>query len=160
MFPTILTILIILLVILISGLVVYACLTFPGKRRPISPELLGAQYAHRGLHNAERAENSISAFRHSVELGFGIELDVRLSKDGVLVVFHDDTLDRMTGLSGRVIDYTAEELSAMRLAGTEDGIPTFSEVLSLIGGRVPLLVEIKEDASVSEVGLKTAEMLK
>ena len=70
MLPTILTILIILLVILISGLVVYACLTSPGRRRPISPELLGAQYAHRGLHNAERAENSISAFRRAVELGF------------------------------------------------------------------------------------------
>ena len=160
MLPTILTILIILLLILISGLVVYACLTFPGKRRPISPELLGAQYAHRGLHNAECAENSISAFRRAVEQGFGIELDVRLSKDGVLVVFHDDTLDRVTGQSGRVIDYTAEELSQMRLSGTEDGIPALAEVLSLVGGRVPLLVEIKEGASDSAVSLAAAEMLK
>ena len=160
MLPTVITLLIIFLLILISGLVVYACLTFPGKRRPISPELLGVQYAHRGLHNAERAENSISAFRRAVELGFGVELDVRLSKDGTLVVFHDDTLDRVTGQSGRVIDYTAEELSAMRLSGTEDGIPTLAEVLSLVGGRVPILVEIKEDASVSEVSRKTAEMLK
>lgn len=145
---------------LLSLLVIYAFLTYPGKRRFISPELLGAQYAHRGLHDAEHAENSLSAFRLAVENGYGIELDVRLSKDGVLVVFHDDTLDRVCGEEGRVIDYTAAELAAMRLSETDEGIPTFAEVLALVGGRVPLLVEIKEAASDSAVSLATAEALK
>ena len=114
------TIVLIVVAVLLSLLVIYAFLTYPGKRRPISPELLGVQYAHRGLHDHEHAENSLSAFRLAVKNGFGIELDVRLSKDGVLVVFHDDTLERVAGVEGRVIDYTAAELAAMHLSGTED----------------------------------------
>lgn len=145
---------------ILSLLIAYAALTFPGKRRPISPDLLGAQYAHRGLHDAAHAENSLSAFRLAVENGYGIELDVRLSKDGTLVVFHDDTLERVCGVEGNVIDFAVEELAAMRLAGTEEGIPTLREVLDLVNGRVPLLVEIKESAKDSAVSRATAEMLK
>lgn len=141
-------------------LVLYAFLTYPGKRRDISPELLGTQYAHRGLHDAEHPENSLSAFALAVKNGYGIELDVRLSKDGVLVVFHDDTLDRVAGIPGKVIDFTAKELSEMRLGGSEEGIPTLEEVLALVNGRVPLLIEIKEGASDKSVSLATAEMLK
>lgn len=143
-----------------SLLVAYAFLTYPGKRRFISPELLGVHYAHRGLHDAEQAENSLSAFRLAVENGYGIELDVRLSKDETLVVFHDDTLDRVCGEEGKVIDYTSSELATMRLAGTEEGIPTLEEVLSLVNGRVPLLIEIKESASDNAVSLAVAEALK
>ncbi len=117
-------------------------------------------YAHRGLHNSERAENSMSAFRAAVEAGYGIELDIRLSKDGKLVVFHDDTLDRVCGREGRVIDFTAEELAGFSLNGTADGIPLFSDVLALIDGKVQLLVEIKEDPGVSAVSLAACEMLK
>ena len=102
----------------------------------------------------------MSAFARAVDGGFGIELDVRLSSDGELVVFHDDTLDRVCGREGRVDAFTADELSKMSLSGTEDGIPRFSEVLSLVGGRVPLLVEIKEDMGESRVSAKCAEMLK
>ena len=101
-------------------------------------------YAHRGLHNEKRAENSMSAFEAAVDGGYGIELDVRLSKDGKLVVFHDDTLDRVCGREGRVIDFTAAELSTFKLNGTDDGIPLFSDVLKLIDGKVPLLVEIRK----------------
>lgn len=154
------TLIAIVIFIVLSLLVAYAFLTSPGRRRFISPDLIGAQYAHRGLHDAEHAENSLSAFRLAVENGFGIELDVRLSKDGVLVVFHDDSLERVCGVEGNVIDYTADELAAMRLSGTEEGIPTLREVLDLVNGRVPLLVEIKEGASDSAVSLATAEMLK
>ncbi len=117
-------------------------------------------YAHRGLHNGERAENSMSAFRAAVESGYGIELDVRLSGDGRLVVFHDDTLNRVCGREGRVVDFTAAELSTFKLNGTADGIPLFSDVLALVDGRVPLLVEIKEDASNTAVSKATCEMLK
>jgi len=108
------------------------------------------RYAHRGLHSDGKPENSIAAFEAAVQAGYGIELDVRLSKDGELVVFHDDTLDRMTGEVGRVDARTLAELKEIKLAGTEFVIPTFREVLDLVDGRVPLLVELKgEDTNVS-----------
>ena len=117
-------------------------------------------YAHRGLHNDERAENSMSAFKAAVDGGYGIELDIRLSKDGKLVVFHDDTLDRVCGREGKVIDFTADELAGFKLNGTDDGIPEFKDVLKLVDGKVPLLVEIKEDPGVSAVSKAACEMLK
>ncbi len=117
------------------------------------------KFAHRGLHAEGVAENSLTAFRLAAERGFGIELDIRLSKDKKLVVFHDDTLDRVCMVSGRVCEYTAEELGSFRLSGTSDTVPLFSEVLSLVGGRVPLLVEIKEDRGDSEVSRAAAECL-
>ena len=81
------------------------------ERRDDMKKLLSKRYAHRGLHNSERAENSLSAFRAAVDAGYGIELDVRLSKDGELVVFHDDTLERVTDREGRVDSFTAKELA-------------------------------------------------
>ena len=144
--------------VLLFLVAVYLLLIAPGKGRNVK-RFKGTKFAHRGLHNNERAENSMSAFRAAVDAGFGIELDVRLSKDGELVVFHDDTLERVVGKEGKVIDFTADELSKMSLSGTSDGVPRFSEVLSLVDGRVPLLVEIKEDMGVSAVSTKCAEML-
>jgi len=139
-------------------LVIYLILIAPGKRGNIK-EFTTVSYAHRGLHGEGIAENSISAFRAAVEAGYGIELDVRLSKDGKLVVFHDDTLDRVCGVRGRVDAFTAEELANMRLSGTEDGVPLFDDVLSLVDGKVPLLVEIKEDAGKYGVSTAAAERL-
>jgi len=118
------------------------------------------RYAHRGLHSDGKPENSIAAFEAAVQAGYGIELDVRLSKDGELVVFHDDTLDRMTGEVGRVDARTLAELKEIKLAGTEFVIPTFREVLDLVDGRVPLLVELKEDAGKLGVTRAAVEMLK
>lgn len=123
------------------------------------------KYAHRGLHgkvdaDSFAAENSLTAFSRAVEHGFGIELDVRLTKDKEVVVFHDDTLDRVTNGTGRVENYTLEELKKLSLMDTEDTIPTLSEVLSLVGGRVPLLVEIKEGGADRSVSEKSAELLK
>lgn len=139
-------------------LLVYLILIAPSRPR-VPKELSSVKYAHRGLHGDGKAENSLSAFRAARDAGFGIELDVRLSSDGVLMVFHDDTLDRVCGVSGRVDSFTAEELSKIKLSGTEDTVPTFAEVLSLVGGAVPILVEIKEDAGNSRVSTATAEML-
>ena len=116
-------------------------------------------FAHRGLHGEGRAENSMSAFSAACDAGYGIELDVRLSSDGELVVFHDDTLERVCGIEGKVIDFTADELSKIKLSGTDDVIPRFSEVLSLVRGRVPLLVEIKENAGNSAVSHAACKML-
>ena len=137
----------------------YLFLVAPGKNGKMK-DFKSVKYAHRGLHNGERAENSLSAFRAAVEAGYGIELDVRLSSDGDLVVFHDDTLKRVCGVEGRVDAFTAEELSHMNLCNTGEGIPTFREVLSLVSGKVPLLVEIKEDAGKYGVTEKTLEMLR
>ena len=129
------------------------------KRNESLEKYKNVRFAHRGLHGDKVAENSLTAFRLAVEAGYGIELDVRLSKDGELVVFHDDTLTRVAKTEGKVIDYTVEELQKMRLSDTDDSVPTFAEVLSLVDGRVPLLVEIKEDPGVSEVSKKTAAAL-
>ena len=137
---------------------IYIILIAPIKRKEMDG-FKSVHYAHRGLHNDERAENSMSAFKAAVDGGWGIELDIRLSKDGKLVVFHDDTLDRVCGREGKVIDFTADELARFKLNGTEDGIPLFEDVLNMVDGRIPLLVEIKEDAGDNKVSLAACEML-
>ena len=157
-FGEIMDILLIIIGIILGLLAIYIFLIAPGKRHDIQG-YRGARFAHRGLHDESRAENSMSAFSAAIDKGFGIELDVRLSKDGELVVFHDDTLDRVCGIEGRVDSFTAEELAKMSLSGTKDGIPRFSKVLELVDGRVPLLVEIKEDMGNSKVSEKCADML-
>jgi glycerophosphoryl diester phosphodiesterase len=101
----------------------------------------------------------MSAFSAAVERGYGIELDVRLSSDGKLVVFHDDDLDRVTDGKGPVASYTAEQLGKINLGDTEDTVPLFSDVLALVDGKVPLLVEIKEDHGSYAVTEAAAQML-
>ena len=103
-------------------------------------------YAHRGLWGADVPENSLTAFRLAVEAGFGIELDVQLSADGTVMVFHDYTLTRMCGVDKNVAEMTAVELGACRLQDSEEKIPTLAEVLSVVDGRVPLLVELKGES--------------
>ena len=139
--------------------VLYLFLIAPKNKKEMN-KFKTVMYAHRGLHNDERAENSMSAFKAAVDGGYGIELDIRLSKDGKLVVFHDDTLDRVCGREGKVIDFIADELATFKLSGTNDGIPLFSDVLSLVDGKIPLLVEIKENAGDSTVSHAACEMLK
>lgn len=99
--------------------------------------------AHRGLHDETKPENSLSAFRAAKEAGYAIETDVRFTKDGKLVVFHDDDLKRMTGDGRAVCDCTLAELKELRLAGTDERIPTFKEFLTEADGKTPLLIEIK-----------------
>ena len=105
--------------------------------------LKGASFAHRGLHGAGVPENSMAAFDLAIERGLGIELDIQRSSDGQAMVFHDWELGRLTGEQGPVNRRTAAELGTIRLGGTEQTIPTLREVLDRIGGRVPLLIEIK-----------------
>ena len=106
----------------------------------------GVIFAHRGHFNEETIpENSITSFEAAIEAGYGIELDIQLSKDQVPMVFHDAELERLCGVEGNVWDYTAQELQAMYLMGTEQMIPTLEEALAAIGGRTPLLVEYKMD---------------
>lgn len=102
-------------------------------------------YAHRGLWDMDRKipENSLPAFARAVEHNYAIELDVHLTKDGQLVVFHDDTLKRMCQLDERVEDMTYEDISRYALLGTDYCAPLLSEVLELVNGQVPLLIEMK-----------------
>lgn len=130
------------------------------RRRPI---------AHRGLHTASagRPENSLPAFRAAAEAGYPVELDVRLSRDGRVVVIHDERLDRVTDAGGAVADLTLAELRSVRLAGSSPEapatVPAFTEVLAEIAGRVPILIEIKatetpgalEEQLLAELGAST-----
>ncbi len=99
-------------------------------------------YAHRGLHDESKPENSMAAFRSAVENGYGIELDVHLLRDGKLAVIHDYSLLRTANADVKIEKLTAAELANYRLANGEK-IPLFSDVLALISGQVPLIIELK-----------------
>ena len=115
--------------------------------------------AHRGLfNNVDIPENSIPAFVEARENNFGIEMDVQMSADGVLVVFHDDSLKRMTGADGLVCEKTFEELRKLRLLDTDCQIPTFEEFLQAAGG-VNLVVEIKTHKNIGELEQKVVDAL-
>jgi glycerophosphoryl diester phosphodiesterase len=130
---------------------------------PLPAAFLRLPIAHRALHDRAqgRPENSRAAVRAAVEAGYGIEIDVQISADGQAVVFHDETLDRLTAATGAVNTRTAAELSTIRLRDAEDGIPSLSDILSLVGGRVPLLIEVKDqsgDMSSTDGRLETATL--
>ena len=133
------------LVLLLLAAIYLLVLVRPRRARAMDAVLL-CDYAHRGLYGNGIAENSLAAFSLAALRGFGIELDVQLSRDGVVMVFHDDTLQRMTGELGRLRDFSAEELGALSLDGTDQTIPTLAQVLSVVDGRVPLLIEMKGES--------------
>lgn len=111
------------------------------------------RFAHRGLHNEKEGipENSLLAFRKAVEYGYGIELDVRLTADRIPVVFHDDTLLRVCGDSRSVEELTYDQLKSLRLFDTDEMIPLFQEVLDVVNGAVPLIIEIKAEYDVIDI---------
>ena len=113
---------------------------------PLPQAFFRAPIAHRALHDRRqgRIENSPAAVRAALAAGYAIEIDLQLSGDGVAVVFHDEELDRLTGRPGWVRDHSSAELRSIRLKDSTDTIPSFAEVLALVGGRVPLLVELKD----------------
>lgn len=135
-------------------------------KRPDMSAFKGRFYAHRGLHNneSETPENSMVAFKKAVEAGYGIELDIQLTKDKQVVVFHDDFLQRVCGVEGKIADYTYEQLQEFRLCQSEEKIPLFTEVLKLVNGKVPLIVEFKgnnsTDTSLCPIGAKILEQYK
>ena len=137
-------------------------LVFPGRssqeqRAPFEKRA----FAHRGLYEPDQSvpENSLAAFRRAAEAGFGAELDVQLTKDGRVVVFHDDDLKRACGQEGGISDYTLAELREFRLFQTEERIPLFSDVLRVFGGRLPLIVEIKRCPGAKELCAAVREQL-
>ena len=106
-------------------------------------ELFAKPFAHRGLHGADVTENSRAAFRAAIHAGHGIELDVQASGDGEAIVFHDYELGRLTDAQGRLAETSAAMLGAIPLRGESEGLPTLGEILALIDGRAPLLIEVK-----------------
>lgn len=141
-------------ILLLLAAAIYLFLVAPRMiHKPDVSVLRGVHYAHRGLHDnkTDAPENSMKAFQLAVDAGYGIEMDVQLSKDEVPVVFHDESLKRMCGVEGKVWEYTLEELQQMKLADSEETIPTFEKVLELVGGKVPLIVEYKLDVPSTRV---------
>ncbi|OAN97620.1 glycerophosphodiester phosphodiesterase family protein [Sulfitobacter geojensis] len=102
--------------------------------------------AHRALHdvNAGRPENSRAAIRAAIDAGYGIEIDVQLSADDAAMVFHDYALDRLTDQTGPIRLRGADDLAKIPLKGGDEGIPDLPEVLALVAGQVPLVIELKD----------------
>jgi glycerophosphoryl diester phosphodiesterase len=117
-------------------------------RVPLPLSLTRIPIAHRALHDRDHGviENSPSAVRATVAAGYAIEIDVQMSADGQAMVFHDDRLDRLTAQTGWIKDRTATELQAITLTGGTDTIATLPEVLAIVAGQVPLLIEIKDQS--------------
>ena len=149
--------------ILLILAVIYLFLICPRVfHKPDVSKFYGVHYAHRGLfdNKSNAPENSLNAIRKAVEAGYGIEFDVQLSKDNVPVVFHDASLKRVCGIDGKVWEYTLEELQKIKLADSDQTIPTFEEVLKLVNGKVPVIIEYKMDrvdTKVCELGNKVLE---
>ncbi len=135
---------VILIIVVIA--VLYLLAIMPKLRRNKNiKDMDGWYYAHRGLHNNESdaPENSLKAFGLAVEKGYGIELDVQLTKDRVPIVLHDYDLKRACLTEVQVSKLTYEELKEYKLFGSQERIPTLKEVLALVDGKVPLIIELK-----------------
>lgn len=142
------------LVLITILLMLYLFLIAPRMwKKPDRTPLLNILYAHRGLfdNKTDAPENSLPAFQKAVEAGYGIELDVQLSKDGIPVVFHDASLKRMCGVEGNVWDYPLSELKQLKLADSNAEVPTLAEVLDVVDGKVPLIIEYKLDVPQTKV---------
>ncbi|MBO6263649.1 MAG: glycerophosphodiester phosphodiesterase [Clostridia bacterium] len=122
--------------------------------------LLNRPIAHRGLHGDGVPENSEAAYRRAIYGNYPIEMDLQLTSDGAVVSFHDDDLKRMTGAKGLIWDKTLGEIKALRLADTDEKIMTFEELLELVGGKVPLMIEIKKQRDKGIIVDKTLDALK
>lgn len=146
-----------------AGLFLLWLLLIRGKRRKSGfYGLAGFDYAHRGLHDRAKGipENSLAAFRRAVEAGYGAELDVHLTKDGGLVVMHDESLVRTAGQDVRICDLTIDKLARYRLEGTQEKIPELHEVLTLFVGKAPLIIELKTcEANYAELTARTCRCL-
>jgi glycerophosphoryl diester phosphodiesterase len=126
---------------------------------PLPDALYSPPIAHRGLWGDDAPENSLTAIERAIQAGYGVEFDVRLSSDGEAMVFHDDTLERMTGRSGSIEALPASALAAIPLLGSEDRIPTLAQALEAAGNDAMLLVEIKAGANGAQALARRAAQL-
>ena len=123
----------------------FFCISPALRRHPDADICKNLFVAHRGLHSIKNGvpENSLPAFKLAVEHGYGIEIDIHLTRDGEVIVFHDDTLERVCGVKKRICDITYNELSQYCLYDTDERIPTLKQVLELVSGKSVLLIEFK-----------------
>ena len=151
------TVIVILLVLFLLWVLALRC----RKNHPAWETLRKFRYAHRGLHDSKNGipENSMAAFRLAVENGYGIELDIHLTKDGRLAVIHDASLLRTAGVDVKVETLTAEELDQYRLEGTEEKIPFLEDVLPLFEGKAPLIVELKVEGNAATLAKAACDLL-
>ena len=145
--------------VVLSAVLLYLFLIFPSRKSKLSAEFTTCPIAHRGVHSENCPENSLSAFEGALRAGLPSEFDVRLTRDKVPVVFHDKDLKRMCGFDVNVATVTYEELRKYPLSGSGECIPTLSQVLSAVEGKVPLLIELKgEDRS--DIALRVADVIR
>jgi glycerophosphoryl diester phosphodiesterase len=152
----------IMLAVLVVVITLWLAMIMPARStKEQRAPFCGRMYAHRGLFSADQRvpENSLAAFRAAVEAGYGVELDVQLTRDKRVVVFHDDDLKRACGVDARVDAYTFEELQQLSLFGTTEKIPLFSDVLDAIGGRIPIIVELKSGGDWQTLCRETQQLL-
>ncbi len=125
----------------------------------LAPAFLTTPLAHRALHDVTdgRPENSRAAIQAATRAGYGIEIDLQLSRDDQAMVFHDYGLDRLADASGPIRQKSAQELASIGLKGGDEAIPTLPEVLELVGGRVPLLIELKDQDGQMGTNIGTLE---
>ena len=116
--------------------------------------------AHRGLHDDKNPENTMAAFNAAIKKGYPIELDVTLTKDKQVIVFHDKKLKRLFGVDGYVNDMTYEQLAELQFPDSNERIPLLSSVLATVDGQVPLLIEIKNEGEVGDLERLVYEELK
>lgn len=151
-----------LIIVPVLALILYIFALAPGRlSRNTDSRLWKTYYAHRGLHSEDCAvpENSMAAFRAAIEYGYGIELDLQLTADSEVIVFHDDNLFRLCGANRAVADCTWQELQQYQLCSTSERIPLFHDVLKLVAGRVPLMVELKTGRNNKLLCQRTAQLL-
>ena len=148
----------------VALLAAYLFAIMPGRPAHKAVEPFTQTYvAHRGLFDNEgnAPENSMRAFRRAIDAGYAIELDVQLSADGTVVATHDKSQLRVAGVDKPITEMTDKEVAQLRLFGTDQGVPTFEEVLDLVDGQVPLLVELKvgADGDAAALSKATAKIL-
>lgn len=151
-----------LILALIAFFLLYLFTISPGAWPDHSdPVLWEISYAHRGLHQKDKTvpENSLMAFGKAIEAGYGIELDINLTADGKVVVFHDDSLLRVCGVDKLITQCLSAELVDFRLENTEQTIPLLTDVLKLVDGQIPLIVELKNTKNWPQLCVKAAEQL-
>ncbi|MGN0406519.1 MAG: glycerophosphodiester phosphodiesterase family protein [Bariatricus sp.] len=152
----------ILILVLLLFILSYFALIMPNlSRRKAMQPYLNLDYAHRGLHDASKRipENSMAAFHEALKKNLAIELDIHITHDNQVVVFHDDTLDRICNVPGTIEESDYQDLAGLRLQNTGERIPLFSEVLHYVNGRVPLLIELKLPSSDTRLCNYTLELL-
>lgn len=152
---------VLVLIICLVAIFILFAISLMGKRHSVPKQLKNAMYAHRGLHDKPTIpENSMAAFEKAVSSGYGIELDVHLMRDGELAVIHDSSLKRTAGVDINIEDLTTNDLENYYLEGTTEQIPTLKQVLSLVDGKVPLIIELKSQSNAKQLCSATAKVLK